>query len=276
MGRQTGVGSGNLKKNMKVLLALLVLGAFGGAATLEDGYGQMYNLQFEQAHQTFREWQRVHPADPLGPVSDAAAYLFSEFDRLHILQSEFFSEDTNFLSMHKLTPDPQVKREFEGDLGRARSLAMSGTPGDPNVMFALLLTSGLESDYLALIEKRYLPALSETKQARATAERLLMAQPGFYDAYLAIGIENYLLSLKPAPLRWMLRMGGAETDKDTGIGKLKLTAESGHFLKPFAKLMLAVAALRDKDRGQARDQLAWLTVQFPMNHLFREELAKVK
>jgi hypothetical protein len=103
-----------------------------------------------------------------------------------------------------------------------------------------------------------------------------MEQPGFYDAYLAIGIENYLLSLKPAPMRWLLRVGGAETDREAGIGKLKLTAQSGHYLKPFARLMLAVAALRDKDRGGAREQLSWLVSQFPGNHLFREELAKVK
>jgi hypothetical protein len=55
----------------------------------------------------------------MGPVSDAAAYLFSEFDRLHILQSEFFSEDTNFLNMHKLAPDQALKRDFESDLSRA-------------------------------------------------------------------------------------------------------------------------------------------------------------
>jgi hypothetical protein len=261
---------------MRSLLLMLALGSLVRASPLDDGYREMYNLQFEQAHQTFRDWQKAHPADPLGPVSDAAAYLFSEFDRLHILQSEFFADDSNFLHMHKLTPDPALKRDFERDLGRARELEMTGPAGDPDLMFAQVLTSGLESDYLALIEKRYLPALSETKQARAAAERLLMAQPHYYDAYVAIGVENYLLSLKPAPLRWLLRMGGAETDRQTGIGKLQLTAENGRFLRPFAQLMLAVAALRDKDSGRAREHLTWLVRQFPMNHLFREELAKVK
>src|SRR6516164_11695865 len=85
-------------------------------ASLDDGYRQMYNLQFDEAHRTFHQWENAHPADPLGPVSDAAAYLFSEFDRLHILQSEFFAEDENFLRMHKLTPDPGVKSGFESDL----------------------------------------------------------------------------------------------------------------------------------------------------------------
>lgn len=271
---------------MKSLLAAAVIaaGVCAGAdvrvpATLEDGYRQMYNLQFEAAHQTFREWEMTHPADPLGPASDAAAYLFAEFDRLHILQSEFFAQDANFLSMHKLTPDAQVKRDFESALNRARAIegaAGQQASGEPDMMFATVMTHGLASDYLGLVEKRYMAALGETKQARSAAERLLAAQPAYYDAYLAVGVENYLLSLKPAPLRWLLRATGAETDQQLGIEKMHLTADKGHYLQPFARLLLAVAALRNKDRAQAREELTWLAAQFPANHLFREELAKLK
>jgi hypothetical protein len=239
----------------------------------------MYNLQFEAAHQTFREWEVTHPADPLGPASDAAAYLFAEFDRLHILQSEFFAQDESFLSMHKLTPDAQVKRDFESALNRAKAIESAAgqqASAEPDMMFATVMTHGLASDYLGLVEKRYLAALGETKQARSAAERLLAAQPTYYDAYLAVGVENYLLSLKPAPLRWLLRATGAETDQQLGIEKMHLTADKGHYLLPFARLLLAVAALRNKDRAQAREELTWLAAQFPANHLFREELAKVQ
>jgi hypothetical protein len=243
--------------------------------TLDDGYQQMYNLQFEDAHQIFQRYEKSHPADPLGPVSDAAAYLFSEFDRLHVLQSEFFSDDENFAKKNKLVPDPQLQRSFEAALDQARRLEPAGST-DSNIQFATVLTYGLRSDYLALVEKKYIPALTETKQARQTAEHLLMEQPDYYDAYLAIGVENYLLSLKSAPLRWVLRATGAQTDKQAGIDKLRLTATKGHYLQPFARLLLAVAALRDKDRPQARQYLAGLVAQFPANRLFREELAKVK
>jgi hypothetical protein len=267
-----------------ILAALIASGGCAGAdvgvpAALDAGYRQMYNLQFEEAHRTFQAWETAHPADPLGPVSDAAAYLFSEFDRLHILQSEFFAENQAFLNMHKVTPDPQVKHEFDVALDRARGLEASATQAgsdDPDILFAMVMTHGLASDYLGLVEKRYLAALSETKLARATAERLLAAQPSYYDAYVAIGVENYMLSLKPAPVRWLLRVGGAETDKQAGIDKTHLTAEKGHYLLPFARLLLAVAALRDKNIPQARVELSWLAEQFPANHLFREELAKVK
>jgi hypothetical protein len=36
------------------------------------GYGQMYYLEFANAHETFSQWQRLHANEFLGPASDAA------------------------------------------------------------------------------------------------------------------------------------------------------------------------------------------------------------
>src|SRR5262252_4193696 len=62
----------------------LAISAASGNTLFEAGYSQMYNIQFADAPRTFQEWEGAHPNDPMGPVSDAAAYLFSEFDRLRI------------------------------------------------------------------------------------------------------------------------------------------------------------------------------------------------
>jgi hypothetical protein len=260
---------------------LLTVGRSAAAdnTPLDKGYRQMYNLQFEEAHRTFGEWERLHPDDPLGPISDAAAYLFSEFDRLKILQSEFFVENESFFGIRKLTPDPAVKRNFEDALNRGKQIAdrvLQHSPDDANAQFATILRVGLHSDYLALIEKRYMQSLSEMKASRTMAEKLVARDPSYYDAYLAIGVENYLLSLKAAPIRWLLRAGGAETDKQAGIQRLRLTAEKGRYLLPFARLLLAVDAMRNKDRPRARQTLEWLAGEFPRNQLYRDELAKLK
>ena len=54
------------------------------------------------------------PDDPLGPVSQAAGYLFGEFARLDILESQLFTNDKTFESRAKLAPDPKVRDEFNG------------------------------------------------------------------------------------------------------------------------------------------------------------------
>lgn len=259
------------------LLAILVISAAAHAETalLDQGYGQMYNLRFDQAHQTFAEFQQQQPDDPLGPVSDAAAFLFTEFDRLHILQSEFFTTDQHFRTDKKLAPDVDLKRKFEAALDASRRLSAS-KPNDSNSMFAAVLAGGLHGDYEALIEKHYAAAFQEMKAGRQQAEHLLTIDPHCYDAWLAVGIENYMLSVKPAPMRWLLRIAGGETDRAFGLEKLRLTAEKGHYLAPFAKLLLAVAALRDNDRAQAVRILAGLSHEYPNNPLYAEELAKLQ
>ena len=258
-----------------LLLSASVTAGASANSLLEQGYRQMYNLQFAEAHHTFAEWKRTNPADPMGPVSDAAAYLFSEFDRLHILQSEFFTHDQHFITDHKLTPDASVKQEFQKALQDARDLAAK-TPTDKNAQFAAILASGLESDYLALIEKRYAASFQKMKASRQMAERLLAADPECYDAYIAIGVENYMLSTKAATVRWALRLfGGAQTSREVGLQKLKLTAEKGHYMAPFARLMLAVTALRENDTGRAYELLADLIREYPLNPLYRQELARL-
>jgi hypothetical protein len=261
-------------------VSLLIAIALGGAAAarsetpLELGYRQMYNLQFDEAHRTFAAWQAANPNDALGPASDAAAYLFTEFDRLHILQSEFFVHEEHFFTDHRLTPDPAMKERFEAGLDKAVRLA-NYAPEEPNARFALVLAHGLRSDYLALIEKRYLPAFKEMKVARALSEQLLATHPEYADAWIAIGVENYMLSLKPAALRWLLRLGGGVTDRALGLEKLRITAEKGHYLAPFARLLLAVAALRERQTDRARDILTELARQYPQNPLYRDELARL-
>jgi hypothetical protein len=242
------------------------------------GYRQMYNLNFDEAHKTFAQWEHEHPEDPIGPVSNAAAFLFAEFDRLNILHSEFFVDSGMFHRRPKVTPDPAVRQAFNQELDKSGALAegiLGRLPEDADALFAKILTLGLRADYEALIERRDFDALKVIKDSRATAEKLLMLEPNYYDAYLAVGVENYLFSLKPAPMRWILQAGGAETDRDKGVEDLRLTAEKGRYLSPYARLLLAVAALRSKDIPKARDLLAALAREFPHNRLYAQELAQL-
>ncbi len=261
-----------------LFVAMLANGTAGAATLVEQGYTDLYNLRFDDAHKAFGNFERAHPDDPIGPVSDAAACLFSEFDRLHILQSEFFADDKNFSGSSKRTPDAATKRRFDDDLQRTEKLANAELQ-KPNeraeAMFANTMRLGLSADYMALIERRNIAALGEMKKGRELAEQLLAQYPTYFDAYIAVGVENYLLSLKPAPIRWILHAGGAETDKQIGLEKLRLTASKGHYLLPYARLLLAVAALRDGDKNQARSILTWLSTQYPQNKLYREELVKL-
>jgi hypothetical protein len=250
-----------------------------GYEQLDQGYRALYNLDFDRADSDFIRWETQDPENPLGPASRASGYLFREFERLGVLRTELFADDKGFESRSKPHPDPQLKFRFEQQISLADRLAgemLAEDPSSTDALFAKTLVNGLQADYAALIEKRNAESLSYTKKGRRWGDRLLRADASCYDAYLALGAENYLVSVKPMLVRWLARLSGARADREQGIQQLRLTAQNGRFLKPFAKLFLAVAALRDHDSLMARKLLAELHEEFPQNPLYSYELSRLR
>ncbi len=267
--------------SLAVLLALCA--AFAQAAVsypaaIDQGYVALYNLDFPAAHTAFEGYIKTHPEDPLPVVSDAAAFLFGEFDRLHVIDVELFADQSRFDHRAKLTPDPAVRQSFDARTAQGTLLAdaaLTRNPNDPNALYSKTLIAGMRADYALLIEKRDIAALNLSKEASVFSKRALAAEPTLYDAYLASGVENYMLSLKPAPLRFFIGLTGAGTNKDEGIRLLRVTAAKGHYLAPFARMMLAVADLRDHKPQEARARLIALSKEFPRNTLYQREIARI-
>lgn len=268
---------------LPVLLLLATAQMARGAAPLagsplDDGYRDMYNLRFNDAHAKFQQWMTAHPDDPMGPVSDAAAWLFGEFERLHVIDVQLFANQSRFDHRGRLDPDPNVRRSFEGRLDQASRVAdaaLKRNPKDARALYVKTLVSGMRSDYALMIDKKDLAALNYSKEASAFSKQALAIDPHMYDAYLASGVENYMLSLKFAPLRWLLNMTGAQTSRAEGIRLLKLTAGQGYYLAPFARMMLAVAALRENKPQEARSILIQLKKEFPLNSMYDRQLALI-
>ena len=213
----------------------------------------------------------------MGPVSEAAGVLFSEFNRVGVLEAQFYEDDSVFAARKKYEADPQKRAHFEQQLDRAENLArakLSRDPHDPDALLAMTLSNGLRSDFAALIEKRNLASLHYSKEATTWSEQLLAIDPDCYDAHLASGVSRYIIGSMAAPVRWVLRLGGVSGDKAGGIAELQTTAAKGLLLAPFARILLAIAYARAKDIPRARELLTGLQKEFPDNTLFGRELAR--
>jgi len=249
------------------------------ASLLDHGFSGLYNLDFAGAQRDFTAWESQHPGNPVGPVSEAAGFLFSEFNRLGVLEAQFYENDDAFSGRPKLAPDPAVREHFLAAIDRAENLAqarLAKDPQDRDALFALTLSSGLQADYAALIEKRNLASLRFTKEASTRAQQLLAICHDCYDALLATGFSKYIIGSASAPIRWILKLGGLPADKQGGIADLETTAQHGHYLAPFARILLAIAYVRDKDRARALSMLTGLRQEFPANTLFPREIARLE
>ncbi len=245
---------------------------------LDAGFHLLYELKPAEAHAHFEAWQKSHPKDPLGSASDAAAYLFEECYRQGVLTSEFFLDNKRFLGKVPLKPDPELRAAFFAADKRAQDLAqrrLKTNPDDTNALFAMTLSLGMQADYASLIDKHQVESLKMTGEADKYAKKLLAAAPEAANAYLGLGTANYVIGSLPAHKRFFLAFAGIHGDKRAGIQQLEIAATSGHYLRPFAKILLALAALREKNPEEARTQLTELVAEFPENPLFASELAKL-
>ncbi len=245
---------------------------------LDAGFHLLYEMKPEEARAQFEAWQNAHPEDPLGSASEAAAYLFEECYRQGVLTSEFFLDDKRFLGKVALTPDPELRAAFFAADKNAQNLAqlrLKTNPDDANALFAMTLSLGMQADYASLIDKHQVQSLKMIRDADSYAKKLLVVTPAAADAYFTLGATNYIIGSLPGYKKFFLGFSGIHGNKKVGIQQLEIAAESGRYLRPFAKIMLALAALREKKTEVARKQLQDLVAEFPENPLFASELAKL-
>jgi tetratricopeptide (TPR) repeat protein len=245
---------------------------------LDAGFRFLYELKFEEARAQFETWQRAHPQAALGYASEAASYLFEECYRQGVLSSEFFLDDKRFLGKTPLKPDPQLRAAFFASDKRAQEVArlrLQANADNPNALFAMSMSLGMEADYASLIDKRQLDSLKKIREADTYSKKLLKVAPDAADAYLGLGTASYIIGSLPAPKKFLLGFAGIHGDKKKGIQQIEIAAKRGHYLRPFAKILLALTALREKKPEVARTEFTELAAEFPKNPLFAHELAKL-
>ncbi|MGH9689653.1 MAG: hypothetical protein ACRD4C_00865 [Candidatus Acidiferrales bacterium] len=246
------------------------------SAMLETGFQNLYELNFQEARVDFRAYQTARPNDPLGKTAEAASYLYAEFNAKGVFSSKFFLNDSKLLGGVDGKPSQNRNQAFLDVNDQARQMAkkiLQSNPRDVNGLLALTIADGMESDYDALIEKKQMDGLTLMRRAESEANTLLAIDPTAQDAYVALGASNYIIGCLPAYKRLFLRIGGIHGDKARGMQEMEIAAEHGRYLRPFAKILLALAYEREHQMDRARSLLAELTTQFPANPLFARELA---
>lgn len=245
---------------------------------LDAGFQLLYQMKFGEARAQFEAWQKSHPEGALGYSSEAASYLFEESHRLGILTSDFFLDDKRFLGNAPLKPDPGLREAFFTANKRAQDVAqfrLRENAANPNALFAMAMSLGMQADYASLIEKRHLDSLKKIREAETYSEKLLAVSPTADDAYLGLGMANYTVGSLPGSKKFFLGLAGIHGNKKKGIKQLGIAAKDGHYLRPFAKILLALTALREKKPEVARTEFTELASEFPENPLFASELAKL-
>jgi hypothetical protein len=269
--------------------ALAVVVVFSGVARasqpspdlgpLDRAFQRLYNFDFPGGLSILDDAERADPQNPLISSVRAATYLFTELNRMKILETRFFMNDDNLVDgSSRSVPDPAVRAKLFGALDRARKLAktrLATSPDDVEGLFALCMSASVETDYTALVERRTWRSTKLAPIGLEPARKLLARTPPLYDVYVNFGSLEYIMGELPFFVRWFVHIDGIKGDQRRGIEELKLAAYHGRYYAPFARILLVVVSLREKKLVDAEELLTGLVRDFPENPVLRQELAIV-
>lgn len=132
---------------------------------------------------------------------------------------------------------------YDAAIKQARE-KLKESPDSPEWQLAL----GMSQFYAARSHVGLKEIISTYKLARAgrdTLRELIKTHPDSYDAYVVLGMYEYLAGSIPRSLKWLAYLFDISGQRDTGINYLRLTVEKAPLMSAEgARLLIAAAAIQ--------------------------------
>jgi tetratricopeptide (TPR) repeat protein len=237
----------------------------------QAGFTDIYNFDYAQARQVFASLEREYPQHPAPPLYQACILWLEEMLRRQDLSLNRFVYPSYFSVKTKQEIPPQDRDAFFRHIQKCEALAdaiLKKNSHDKDARYFLGTSYGLRSSFAITIDHSLRSAYSNGTKAYELTRQLTQEDPDYYDAYLTVGIYEYVVGSIPWYLKWMAFMVGARGDKEKGLEHLRLAAEKGQYVKNEALLVQMVLNVREQRYAQALQIAQDLSRRFPRNFLF--------
>ncbi len=209
-----------------------------------EGINSIYEIDFPAALYKFQEAKSIAPGDLRGPFFESTVYFWKAL----------FTKNRNDYETYLNLSDKIIERCSE---------IVDKNENDLDAQFYMGWTYTLRAFILYYIDKNFLKAASDIKDGNKSLEYVVEKNSAYYDAYLGLGIYNYILSFIPRKLQWLTSLLGFSGDREEGKRQLKLAAERGTYTNTEAKFYLTLLAWREENYTLAEDYASQLTRAYP-------------
>ncbi len=236
------------------------------------------NLEYEPAETLLDGFLQQHPEDLRAWNLLGTVILYREMFRRGLLESHLYGKKGEVFQPTTAPVSEQFERKLYAVLDKAHSLADARLQKDPKDRDALYwggVSHGTRATYLFAVKRSYMAALGEAKSANKQHQALLQLDPGFVDANMIVGVQDYVVGSLPWPVKVLAALVGAHGNRERGLQEVELVAQKGNYARDDARTVLAVLYQREERWSDARRVLEELVQRFPRGFLSANELATV-
>ncbi len=247
-------------------------------ARAQEAFDDIFNMDYDKAERIFLSLERDYPQHPAPPLYIASIQWLRELLRRQDLDLNRFLTPTYFSAKtNQVMPAPERNRFFE-NVRRSESLSnaiLTRNRGDKDARYFLATAYGLRSSFAIMVDHRLREAFSYGRKTYDINRQLATEDPQYYDAYLTMGIYEYIVGSIPWYMRWMVYIIGGHGTRQAGLEHLKMAAEKGQYVGDQAQLVLMVLYVREHRYLEALEIVRNLTNRFPRSYLFPINLAQI-
>lgn len=239
------------------------------------GFEALYSLDYEAARRQFQRIIEARPDHPMGYLYLATTLWVEKLNQSRRLQTGFYLNPSFYAATGERI-DPERDRHFRRYIEQAMAKAdalLAKRPDDVEAKYFRGAASAILGAYEASVARRFFAALRAGSRAVKDHREILARDPGFADAYLTVGIYDYIVGSLPLAVRLLAALGGFRGDRQRGLAELEHAAASGKYVADDARVLLVALYYRERRYSDALAVLETLASRYPRNYLLRSERA---
>jgi tetratricopeptide (TPR) repeat protein len=133
----------------------------------------------------------------------------------------------------------------------------------------------MHAAFITLVDHSYIAAAKQGYASRGDSEQVLRIDPGYADAKMAMGIQQFAVASLPRILRIMIGITGVTGNKEKGLDLLREAAAHGIVTVVESRTALSLFLRHDARYPEALAVQRGLAEQYPRDYLFRLEEANL-
>jgi tetratricopeptide (TPR) repeat protein len=243
-----------------------------------------YNIDYATARAKYQEIRKRLPYHPAGDLYLATVTWLEHLYKSRRLQTSLYRDRSSFYAGADKAKeetegdavDPAVDRAFRDLMAQAKTKSLALVARDRNdadALYFLGAVYGVMAGYEASTARKFFTALRNGSRSVDAHKKVLKLEPDYYDAYISVGMYDYVLGNLPFAYKAIVAITGHRGNKERGIKRLQTVIEKDAATSDGARVLLLAVYQNEKRYHDTLDILEYLSAKYPRNYLVKLEKA---
>ncbi len=248
------------------------------------GNAALYNIDYNAARAKFEQIKKLQPQHPAGDLYLATVIWLEHLNKSRRLQTSLYRDESSFYAGAEKAKEenegdqvePVVDRAFRDRMAQAKTKALAlvaRNKNDADAQYFLGAFYGVMAAYEASVARKFFAAMRNGSRSVDAHEKVLKIKPDYYDAYLSVGMYDYIVGNLPFVYKALATIAGVRGNKKRGIERLQTIVAKDAATADDARVGLLAIYQNEKRYNDGLVILQELSAKYPRSYLLKLETA---